>query len=85
MNKELLNRVARLGFLFWVIKIFSTTVGETAADRHADCGGQQAAGPAAQPADQRRGNPQARQRRSHQPGGIRRDKTESQSDQAEID
>lgn len=32
MNMELLNRVARLGLLFWVIKIFSTTVGETAAD-----------------------------------------------------
>jgi uncharacterized membrane-anchored protein len=32
MNKKLLNRVARLGVLFWVIKIFSTTVGETAAD-----------------------------------------------------
>ncbi|MEO6948413.1 MAG: hypothetical protein ABI123_02190 [Ginsengibacter sp.] len=32
MNKELINRVARLGLLFWVIKILSTTVGETAAD-----------------------------------------------------
>ncbi|MEO5584182.1 MAG: hypothetical protein ABIQ75_01895, partial [Flavobacteriales bacterium] len=32
MNKELMNRVARLGILFWVIKIVSTTVGETAAD-----------------------------------------------------
>ncbi len=32
MNKELLNRVASLGILFWVIKIVSTTVGETAAD-----------------------------------------------------
>lgn len=32
MNKELINRVARLGVLFWVIKILSTTVGETAAD-----------------------------------------------------
>jgi len=32
MTKELINRVARLGVLFWVIKIFSTTVGETAAD-----------------------------------------------------
>lgn len=32
MSKELLNRVARLGLLFWVVKIFSTTVGETAAD-----------------------------------------------------
>lgn len=35
MEKEL-NRVARLGFLFWVIKILSTTVGETAADYVAD-------------------------------------------------
>ena len=32
MSKELINRVARLGVLFWVIKILSTTVGETAAD-----------------------------------------------------
>ncbi|MDQ6814329.1 MAG: hypothetical protein M3040_11370 [Bacteroidota bacterium] len=32
MNKELVNRVARLGVFFWVIKIISTTVGETAAD-----------------------------------------------------
>ena len=32
MNKELLNRVAGLGVFFWVVKIFSTTVGETAAD-----------------------------------------------------
>ncbi|MBK5214408.1 MAG: hypothetical protein JJE55_12185 [Flavobacteriaceae bacterium] len=32
MKKELINRVAELGILFWVIKIFSTTVGETAAD-----------------------------------------------------
>ena len=32
MNKQLVNRVATLGVLFWVIKIFSTTVGETAAD-----------------------------------------------------
>ncbi|MFP5042142.1 hypothetical protein [Parasediminibacterium sp. JCM 36343] len=32
MNKELLNRVSRLGLLFWIVKIFSTTVGETAAD-----------------------------------------------------
>lgn len=32
MKKELINRVAGLGVLFWVIKIFSTTVGETAAD-----------------------------------------------------
>ena len=32
MKKELINRVARLGMLFWVIKILSTTVGETAAD-----------------------------------------------------
>ena len=31
-NQESINRVARLGFLFWIIKIFSTTVGETAAD-----------------------------------------------------
>ncbi len=27
-----MNRVASLGVLFWVVKIFSTTVGETAAD-----------------------------------------------------
>lgn len=32
MKKELINRVASLGVLFWIIKIFSTTVGETAAD-----------------------------------------------------
>lgn len=32
MNKELVNRVAGLGVLFWVVKVFSTTVGETAAD-----------------------------------------------------
>lgn len=32
MTKESINRVASLGILFWVIKIFSTTVGETAAD-----------------------------------------------------
>jgi uncharacterized membrane-anchored protein len=32
MDKQLVNRVATLGVLFWVIKIFSTTVGETAAD-----------------------------------------------------
>ena len=32
MKRELMNRVARLGMLFWVIKILSTTVGETAAD-----------------------------------------------------
>ncbi|MEO6348675.1 MAG: hypothetical protein ABIO60_12280 [Aquaticitalea sp.] len=32
MNEESLNRVAKLGILFWVIKILSTTVGETAAD-----------------------------------------------------
>jgi uncharacterized membrane-anchored protein len=32
MERELVNRVARLGILFWVIKILSTTVGETAAD-----------------------------------------------------
>ena len=32
MKKEPINRVASLGALFWIIKIFSTTVGETAAD-----------------------------------------------------
>lgn len=32
MKKELINRVAGLGVFFWAIKIFSTTVGETAAD-----------------------------------------------------
>ncbi len=32
MKTDLVNRVATLGILFWVIKIFSTTVGETAAD-----------------------------------------------------
>lgn len=32
MKNELINRVASLGVLFWIIKIFSTTVGETAAD-----------------------------------------------------
>lgn len=32
MKKELINRVAHLSVLFWIIKIFSTTVGETAAD-----------------------------------------------------
>ena len=32
MKKEFINRVASLGVLFWIIKIFSTTVGETAAD-----------------------------------------------------
>ena len=32
MDKQLINRVARLGILFWIIKILSTTVGETAAD-----------------------------------------------------
>ena len=32
MKKEIINRVASLGVLFGVIKIFSTTVGETAAD-----------------------------------------------------
>lgn len=32
MKKEFINRVASLGLLFWMIKIFSTTVGETAAD-----------------------------------------------------
>ncbi len=31
-KKELINRVASLGLLFWMIKILSTTVGETAAD-----------------------------------------------------
>lgn len=36
MQKELINRVARLGILFWIIKIFSTTVGETAADYISD-------------------------------------------------
>ena len=32
MKKERINRVASLGLLFWIVKIFSTTVGETAAD-----------------------------------------------------
>jgi uncharacterized membrane-anchored protein len=32
MEKQLINRVASLGVLFWIIKIVSTTVGETAAD-----------------------------------------------------
>lgn len=32
MKNDALNRVATLGILFWVIKIVSTTVGETAAD-----------------------------------------------------
>ncbi len=32
MKNESINRVARLSVLFWIIKIFSTTVGETAAD-----------------------------------------------------
>lgn len=32
MKKVSLNRVASLGLLFWIIKIASTTVGETAAD-----------------------------------------------------
>ena len=32
MKSHTLNRVAQLGILFWVIKIVSTTVGETAAD-----------------------------------------------------
>ncbi len=32
MKNETINRVASLGILFWVIKIISTTVGETAAD-----------------------------------------------------
>ncbi len=36
MKKDLINRVARLGILFWVIKILSTTVGETAADYFSD-------------------------------------------------
>lgn len=35
-KNELINRVASLGFLFWVVKIFSTTVGETAADYVSD-------------------------------------------------
>lgn len=35
-KNESINRVASLGILFWVIKIFSTTVGETAADYVAD-------------------------------------------------
>lgn len=32
MKVEHVNRVASLGILFWIVKIFSTTVGETAAD-----------------------------------------------------
>lgn len=32
MKNELINRVASLSILFWIIKIVSTTVGETAAD-----------------------------------------------------
>ncbi|MBC7523356.1 MAG: hypothetical protein H7239_02815 [Flavobacterium sp.] len=32
MDKELINRVAGLSLLFWIVKIFSTTVGETVAD-----------------------------------------------------
>lgn len=32
MKNKTINRVARLGILFWLIKILSTTVGETAAD-----------------------------------------------------
>ena len=36
MKNEVINRVARLGILFWIIKIFSTTVGETAADYVSD-------------------------------------------------
>lgn len=32
MKKQSMNRVASLGILFWLIKIVSTTVGETAAD-----------------------------------------------------
>lgn len=35
-DKELINRVASLGVLFWIIKILSTTVGETAADYVSD-------------------------------------------------
>ena len=36
MKTEAFNRVARLGILFWIIKIVSTTVGETAADYVSD-------------------------------------------------
>ena len=32
MKTDTINRVASLGLLFWIIKIVSTTVGETAAD-----------------------------------------------------
>lgn len=32
MTENIVNRVATLGILFWIVKIFSTTVGETAAD-----------------------------------------------------
>lgn len=32
MSNELINRVAGLSIFFWIVKIFSTTVGETAAD-----------------------------------------------------
>lgn len=32
LNKDKLNRVAGLTLFFWVVKILSTTVGETAAD-----------------------------------------------------
>ena len=32
MKNTTFNRVASLGLLFWLIKILSTTVGETAAD-----------------------------------------------------
>ncbi len=35
-RKDLINRVASLGVLFWIIKILSTTVGETAADYVSD-------------------------------------------------
>lgn len=32
MSNEAINRVAGLTIFFWIVKIFSTTVGETAAD-----------------------------------------------------
>ena len=32
MENETINRVASIGVLFWIVKIVSTTVGETAAD-----------------------------------------------------
>jgi uncharacterized membrane-anchored protein len=32
VNSHLLNRVAGLTLFFWIVKILSTTVGETAAD-----------------------------------------------------